>query len=230
MCRLILFFLILKSTLAMSSRPYNEQGHFTEEQELIEKVITDARNQIRQSVFTISEQIKNKDYSILSKYYGDFPDKHKEAIILRRIQKSHEYLQKITSKDIKSVDWARKHHPNHDFRSMGLGNGIKIWGAVNEYGKQSTDVEDFIVDNSIYLGSKFFNSDLKLITIIHEVSHLINGETFLDENGDISFLNSEIDPYIFTRDLFIHSAHDPDILIDSYQWEKFLGEYLAETY
>lgn len=119
-----------------------------------------------------------------------------------------------------SIDWAASCHPNLDFREYGLPDDLhNLHGAVNYYGLQRVDDTNFIDDRNIYLGNLFFKKpDMRVITLLHETSHLIGfPEEDIKNNQELSTLSR----FVMTQDLFLNPK-DPNSIEDAYVWEKFL--------
>ncbi len=191
---------------------------------------------LKENFFSIYKHAKKDlydgNYGPLFSVYHESDEYDVFRIINERLDKTFLLVKDLGLKNIYSVVNAKNCHPNEDFRNLGFGTGdmADLYGVVNHYGMQSAEnYEKFIIDRNIYLGKRFFTSPKeRTITLLHELSHLVEGDYSEEENYVINFLDPMVDPYILTRDEYTEDRGDAQNIYDSYAWERFLLLYLEK--
>lgn len=140
-----------------------------------------------------------------------------------RLELSQEFLNEHWPPKVKSLAWAKRYHPNENFRNNSTEVHPNIFGEVNWWGLQSADSDEFIRDNYIYLGPAFFQANFKsqVLTVIHEVSHLVGvSEEVYEDNKNLS----EFFANIPTQD-YMAEPGSKDAINDAYIWEDYLAQW-----
>lgn len=209
----------------LSLQEYDQNGDYTgSTQSELEVLWEETLRSMKVAQAKMNRMIQQGDYSKISQFYGVHINKDNRQIIQDRMNKSVRHLEKHGPAVFKSLEWARKHHPNEGFRTMGAAPGETIYAAINMYGLQTYEEYDtYIEDPYIYLGAKFFaDASERRSTVIHEVSHMVEG----DLDKDSRFVGFHISPFVLTEDLLAQKG-EAESVTDAYIWHEFVEDLIS---
>lgn len=224
----LLSLITLFASFSALSQEYRDDGLFKiKQRRQISKTLVQLKRTFTQMNINIHHDLKTRNLTKIESIYGPLTASMAELIIKKRLQKTQKILQSLTPRSFRSIQWARKHHKNKDFKTSLDDSHTYLYGAVNPFGKQSINDELYIEDNYIYLGRNYFKKNEKFLTLLHEISHLTEGDYINHPSEGIQLLNPAVDMYINTfdnigpfRDLFSDLS-----LSSAYQWEALLLLY-----
>ncbi|MCB0349669.1 MAG: hypothetical protein KDD38_00710 [Bdellovibrionales bacterium] len=199
---------------------YDEQGHFTDRATvLINRTLSETHALLIQAQLNLQRDLSNNRHDSITSFFGKTDFEHKRDIVTVRLEKSIAMLENLSHHSFKSALWARRHHPNANFRSTSFQEFDKIFAVVNWFGEHVNDNDKFIDDRHIYLGQLFFdNPQERSITLAHEISHLVGYDPEeLESDPNKLRIYNEVPTMDYNLPRGAQNA-----IADSYVWEDFL--------